>query len=162
MRANAWCPSRAREWVGAGDEALPCAWHHRSDEGLLTIYPPEFRAWAGEAQGTSARRQERMAPAIPPAGEGRSGEGGPGGLAIANPPAGAIYSVDPTLRREFQALPLRAVSRRPTTVTWLVDGATIGSASSERSLSWPLAVGAHDIEARAVDGQRARTSVVVK
>jgi membrane carboxypeptidase/penicillin-binding protein PbpC len=47
-------------------------------------------------------------------------------------------------------------------VTWLVDGATIGSASSERSLSWPLAVGAHDIEARAADGRLARTSVIVK
>ena len=68
----------------------------------------------------------------------------------------------PTLRREFQALPLRAVTGRPTTVTWLVDGATIGTASSERTLSWPLAIGAHEIEARDADGRRARTSVVVK
>ncbi len=83
-------------------------------------------------------------------------------LAIANPPGGAIYSVDPTLRREFQALPLRAVTARPTTVTWLVDGATVGTASSERSLSWPLAIGAHEIEARDAEGRRARTSVVVK
>jgi penicillin-binding protein 1C len=162
MRANAWCPSRAREWVGPGGEALPCAWHHQSDEGLLTIYPPEFRAWAGEVQGTSPRRQDRMAAASRPAGESRSSDGRAGGLAIANPPAGAIYSVDPTLRREFQALPLRAVTGRPTTVTWLVDGAAIGSASSERSVSWPLAVGAHEIEARAADGRRARTSVIVK
>ena len=77
-------------------------------------------------------------------------------------PAGAIYSVDPTLRREFQALPLRAVSDRPTTLTWLVDGAPIGTASSERALSWPLAVGAHEIEARDTEGRRARSSVVVK
>jgi membrane carboxypeptidase/penicillin-binding protein PbpC len=83
-------------------------------------------------------------------------------LAIANPPGGAIDSVDPTLRREFQALPLRAVTARPTTITWLVDGATVGTASSERSLSWPLAIGAHEIEARDAEGRRARTSVVVK
>jgi membrane carboxypeptidase/penicillin-binding protein PbpC len=83
-------------------------------------------------------------------------------LAIANPPAGAIYSVDPTLRREYQSLPLRAVTGRPTTVTWLVDGTTLGTTSSERTLSWPLAVGAHEIEARDRDGRRARTSVIVK
>jgi len=83
-------------------------------------------------------------------------------LSIANPPAGAIYSVDPTLRREFQALPLRAVTARPTTVTWLVNGATIGTTSSEASLAWPLAVGAHEIEVRDATGRRATTSVIVK
>ena len=93
----------------------------------------------------------------------KAASGGEGGsLAITNPPAGAIYSVDPTLRREFQALPLRAVTERPTTVTWLVDGTPIGTASSERSLSWPLAIGAHEIEARDPAGRRARTSVIVK
>ena len=159
MRANAWCPSRAKEWVAAGDEALPCAWHHQSDEGLLTVYPAEFRAWADETQGVAApRRASTEAAAVPP--KPRSGEGG--SLTIANPPAGAIYSVDPTLRREYQSLPLRAVTGRPTTVTWLVDGAPVGTASSERTLSWPLAVGAHEIEARDRDGRRARTSVIVK
>jgi penicillin-binding protein 1C len=169
MRANPWCPSRAKEWIGAAhDELLPCAWHRQSDAGLQTIYPPEFRAWASEVAEPGA------IPTKP-----RSGEIGPRSaiasvtlrkdtgaasavLAIANPPAGAIYSVDPTLRREFQALPLRAVSDRPTTLTWLVDGATIGTASSERALSWPLAVGAHEIEARDTEGRRARTSVIVK
>jgi penicillin-binding protein 1C len=179
MRANAWCPSRAREWASTGDEALPCSWHHRSDEGLLTIYPPEFRAWSGDSAGRRASISH-AAPVPTPAhrslGEGgkpRRGEvghlpsaggesGRANGLAITNPPPGAIYSVDPTLRREFQALPLRAVTDRPTTVTWLVDGATIGTASSERSLSWPLAIGPHEIEARDADGRRARTSVIVK
>jgi penicillin-binding protein 1C len=177
MRANAWCPSRAREWVSETGDAVPCAWHHRSDEGLLTIYPPEFRAWAADAGGRIRLAADSdEAPASPPAspkprsGEGgkpRSGEGGtlPGAvdaLAIANPPAGAIYSVDPTLRREFQALPFRAVAGRPTTVTWLVDGASVGTASSERTLSWPLVIGRHDIEARDANGRRARTSVIIK
>jgi penicillin-binding protein 1C len=164
MRANAWCPSRAKEWVGLGDEAVPCAWHHRSDEGLLTIYPPEFRAWAGDEGGRNrppAASDEALARrSLGGGGKPRSGEGGR--LVIANPPAGAIYSVDPTLRREFQALPLRAVADRPTTVTWLVDGALVGTASSERTLSWPLVVGAHDIEARDAAGRRAKTSVVIR
>jgi membrane carboxypeptidase/penicillin-binding protein PbpC len=50
----------------------------------------------------------------------------------------------------------------PTTLTWLVDGAPVGRTSSDRALDWPLVVGSHDIEARAEDGSRARTSVVVK
>ena len=170
MRANAWCPSRAKEWVAAGDEALPCAWHHRSDEGLLTVYPPEFRAWADGAAGRTMRADGGNRPVRPGAGadgQPRSGAAGSpratgDALAIANPPAGAIYSVDPTLRREYQSLPLRAVTGRPTTVTWLVDGAPVGTTSSERTVSWPLAVGAHEIEARDRDGRRARTSVIVK
>ena len=162
MRANAWCPSRAREWVGLGEEALPCAWHHRSDGGLLTIYPAQYRAWAGEAQGLPGAERQQAAPDRPTAARGEAARPGTPAIRIANPPAGAIYSVDPTLRREFQALPLRAVTGRPTTLTWLVDGAPIGTASSERSLSWPLAIGAHEIEARDSQGQRARSSVVVK
>ncbi|MDT4944907.1 MAG: hypothetical protein QOH14_1640, partial [Pseudonocardiales bacterium] len=120
MRANPWCPSRTREWVTAGTgDAVPCAWHHQSDEGLLTIYPPEFRAWAADAgvRGVpvgDTREARAVGPARPKPPRGY------GGLAIANPPAGAVYSVDPTLRREFQALPLRAVTLRPTMVTWLV------------------------------------------
>ena len=36
------------------------------------------------------------------------------------------------------------------------------TSSSERGVSWPLAVGAHEIEARDAEGRRAKTSVVVK
>jgi penicillin-binding protein 1C len=158
MRANARCPSKAKEWVAATSDALPCAWHHQGDEGLLTIYPAEYRAWASEIQDVAAPRRTIVATA---AGRGTNRAAGRV-FAIANPPAGAIYSVDPTLRREFQALALRAVTERPTTVTWLVDGASIGAVSSERTLSWPLVIGAHDIEARDPDGRRARSSVIVK
>ena len=83
-------------------------------------------------------------------------------MSIANPPEGAVYSVDPTLRREFQALPLRAVTARPITVRWSVDGEPVGSSSSDRPLSWRLAVGAHSIEVQDADGRRATTSVVVR
>jgi penicillin-binding protein 1C len=159
MHANAWCPSRAREWARTGDEALPCSWHHRSDEGLLTVYPAEFRSWSGPPSPLRGFGGTGAAPEIKTP---RPTVTQKPALAITNPPPGAIYSVDPTLRREFQALPLRAVADRPTTVTWLVDGTTIGTASSERSVSWPLAIGPHEIEARDAAGRRARTSVIVK
>ena len=156
-RANGWCPSRSPEWTARGADLAPCSWHHLSDGELLTIYPPEYRAWAMEAG-----RRAAAAPLAPPAQTRSAPSAASVPLLIATPPAGAIYSVDPTLRREFQALPLRAVTARPTTVTWLVDGAMIGTASSERPLAWPLAVGPHEIEVRDGDGRRARTSIVVK
>jgi membrane carboxypeptidase/penicillin-binding protein PbpC len=163
--AAPWCPSRAKEWLTAGDDAVPCSWHHRSDEGLLTIYPPEYRAWAATSVFASAARLAPAAPS-PPAPSARPARSAPSArspsLSIANPPEGAVYSIDPTLRREFQALPLRAVTARPTTVRWSVDGAHVGTSSSERPLSWPLTVGAHVIEARDTDGRRASTSVVVR
>ena len=83
-------------------------------------------------------------------------------ISIANPPSGAIYSIDPTLRREFQSLPLRVVTARRGRVTWLVDGQAIGETASDRALSWPLAVGRHEIEVRDEEGRRATASVVVK
>jgi penicillin-binding protein 1C len=163
MRANAWCPSRRQEWSIKSPDRPPCSWHHLSDGELLTIYPPEYRAWAadaGEGRVEKARHahEVRAARAPGPAASGVSRAP----LQIANPPAGAIYSIDPTLRRDFQALPLRAVTERPTKVIWLVDGAMIGTTASELPLAWPLVVGSHQIEVRDADGRRSRTSIVVK
>src|SRR4029450_10526121 len=116
--ANPWCPSRAKEWLPAGADGPPCSWHHRTDESLLTVYPPQFRAW--EAESHVRTSTDRVAPMLAKRAESRRGsEGTKADLQIANPPDGAIYSYDPTLRREFQALPLRAVTARPTTVRWL-------------------------------------------
>ena len=158
--ANPWCPSRAKEWLPAGNAAPPCSWHHKTDEGLLTVYPAQYRAWESTISA-STEHDKQLAPDAPRAPRAPRAPAAPV-LSIANPPDGAIYSVDPTLRREFQALPLRAVTARPTTVRWLVDGAQVGSASSERSLSWPLIVGTHRIEVEDPDGRRAATSVIVR
>ena len=155
MRANTWCPSRAQEWSAGRAEALPCSWHHLSDGELLTIYPPEYRAWAAQS-GMHEVREVRAVREV------RGGREARAPLEIASPPPGAIYSIDPTLRREFQALRLRAVTTDPTTVSWFVDGVSIGTASSEGSLAWPLSVGRHEIEARDARGYRVRTSVSVR
>ena len=55
-----------------------------------------------------------------------------------NPPSGATYLIDPTLRREFQTLPLRVVAATPGTIEWQVAGRVVGSSSSEAALMWPL------------------------
>ena len=159
MRATDACPNQRNEWVRAGDAALPCSWHHRSDEGLLTIYPPEFRAWEAQARlepasplATAARAQAAT----------RAHPEAQTALKVVSPASGSTYSVDPTLRRDFQALPLRAIAAHPTTLTWFVDGARVGATSSERALSWPLVVGSHEVEVRDDAGRSARASVLVK
>ena len=79
-----------------------------------------------------------------------------------NPPAGAIYSIDPTLRREFQSLPLRAVTAHSASLTWKINGQPVGTTSPDMSLAWPLAVGTHAIEVQDGAGRRAATTIVVK
>ena len=170
MHANPWCPSRAKEWVARGAGSSSCDWHHESDEAVETVYPPQYRAWAAtfgtataakaSVEATAASAASAVSVAERAAFRRPRGSGAP--LAIASPPSGATYSIDPTLRREFQALTLRAVTDRPTTLTWTVNGAPVGSASSDRGLSWPLAVGSHAIEVRDQDGRTARASIVVR
>lgn len=163
-RASASCPSRIKEWLPAGDDAPPCSWHHDSDEGVLTIYPPEFRAWEASvsASAAPAALDAPRAPLAHRASTSALRSSVDRSLTIASPPDGAVYSVDPTLRREFQALPLRAVTDRRTVLRWSVDGAPVGMAPSDQPLSWPLAVGTHRIEAADAEGRRASTSVVVR
>jgi penicillin-binding protein 1C len=159
QRAQPWCPSRLREWLPAGVNLQLCAWHRNSDQGVVTIYPAEYRAWsATTVRGPAGTASSAAVPRTP----ARSSDLGPGTLTIANPAEGTVYSIDPTLRPEFQALPLRVISPHPTSVTWFVDGSEIGTSSSERSLDWPLVVGTHQIEVRDADGRLARSAVVVR
>ena len=79
-----------------------------------------------------------------------------------NPPSGATYLIDPTLRREFQTLALRVVATTPGTIEWQVDGRVVGTSSSEAALMWPLQPGVHRITARDERGRVAESSVVVK
>jgi len=69
-------------------------------------------------------------------------------LAILSPPDGATYLIDPTLRREFQAVRLRASER----ATFSVDGRRVAK-------EWPLEAGRHVIAA--VDGRGRRDTVVI-
>ena len=142
--------SVAREGVGRRrrHEALPCAWHHQSDEGLLTIYPPEYPrvGRSGACVGRCRRRTEGSGPAS------FGAEGAPAPSATPRraemrrspspirPPARSTASIRrcAASSRRCRCAPS---ATRPTTLTWLVDGAPVGTASSERTVSWPLAVG---------------------
>jgi penicillin-binding protein 1C len=158
MPANTWCPSRLRERLPASDEP-PCSWHHASDAGLLVFWPPEYRQWA-EENGLAGEPPVRRAAAARTGGPPISAVRQP--LAIANPPSGATYFIDPTLRREFQSLALRAVTARPVSIEWKVNGRPVGRSSSEAAVMWPLTPGTHRITAHDAGGHSAEAAIVVK
>jgi membrane carboxypeptidase/penicillin-binding protein PbpC len=83
-------------------------------------------------------------------------------LTIAYPPNGATFSIDPTLRREFQTLTLRAVSRAGDRLEWSVDGRVLGIATPDRALTWPLVPGHHRISVSDAAGNTTASAIVVK
>jgi penicillin-binding protein 1C len=160
MPAHPWCPARQRERLPATDDP-PCSWHHQSDDGLLVVWPSAYRQWARE-NGLLTERQHTAAPVARAVSVAPSPTPARGPLEIVNPPSGATYFIDPTLRREFQTLPLRVVATTPGTIEWQVAGRAVGTSSSEAALMWPLTPGVHRITARDERGRVAESSVVVK
>jgi penicillin-binding protein 1C len=173
LAANAWCPLRQHEWVAAEAPPVPCSWHHHGEEGLLTFWPVEYRQWA-RAQGLDDAAR------TPPGGGGSSDppafadprslslvSGKPGTvtrapLTIVSPPDGATYLIDPTLRREFQTLRLRAVAAGGGSIEWSVGGRVVGSADADATVHWSLVPGEHRIVARDPVGRIAEATVIVR
>ena len=165
MPATGACPVRRTEWLPAGIEPLPCSWHHASDDGLLVVWPPPFRAWAKQrglltdAPATVLAPRLASGPTAAPAPAAPS----PPSFRIVSPPDGAVYLIDPTLRRQFQTLPLRASAATPASrVRWFVDGRPVGSAGADDEVPWPLVPGEHRVEARDAAGRRSAADVTVK
>lgn len=133
-RPSPWCPSIRSEWLPQDDAPRFCSWHH---DGAID-WPAEYRAWAAvnapSPQPPVTKHVERFA--------------------IANPPDGATYMIDPTLRREFQTLQLRAVTA--SRVTWRVDGQPLNDDE------WPLAPGRHTVTAVDERGRRDEVRIFVK
>jgi membrane carboxypeptidase/penicillin-binding protein PbpC len=84
------------------------------------------------------------------------------GLHILNPPDGATYLIDPTLRRDYQTLPLRAQSWHGATIHWTIDGRAVGQTESLGKVMWPLDRGSHRIVARDDEGRRVAVTIHVK
>jgi len=159
--ANAWCPVRRREWLPEGTTGVPCSWHHLSDDGVLVVWPPAFREWARKsgAPGTPA---SRTVPSIVAARHQAAQPRERRPLEMVNPPSGATYLIDPTLRPDFQTLPLRVVAHTPTTIEWSVNGTKLGTTSSESAFDWPLRTGRHRIAARDEAGRVVEAIVTVR
>jgi penicillin-binding protein 1C len=160
MRSGTACPSRRRESLPRDASPLPCSWHHASDNGLLTLWPDEYRQWAA-ARGllsdepppaTEVVRTARLA-VSPPRRERR--------FSIVNPPDGAVFLLDPTLRRSFQAVALRAAGASGR-VQWRVNGIPVGSSNADAHLSWTLRAGEHRVTAHDTRGRTADVRIRVK
>jgi penicillin-binding protein 1C len=162
--AGRWCPTRRREWLPRHIEGAACSWHHPGDAGPVVIWPAPYRAWA--------QRNGVMSPAppppIPPAPVASGKRGAPSKAAalrtlqLVNPPSGATYLIDPTLRREFQSLQLRVVAPAPTRIEWSINGVPFSASSSDASIDWPLRPGRHTIIARDTVGNVAESIVTVR
>jgi membrane carboxypeptidase/penicillin-binding protein PbpC len=127
-------PAIRNEWLATTEPARFCTWHH---DGTID-WPAEYRAWARATQPDPPSTKTKHASIF----------------RIANPPNGATYLIDPTLRMQYQTLRLRADAA--SRVQWRVNNRPIASAE------WPLVPGEHVITAVDDRGRRDSVRIVVK
>jgi penicillin-binding protein 1C len=150
MVAGAACPARVREHLPHDATGAQCTWHHASDRGVVTVYPAEFREWA------------QPHAAVAPASSAQADQTATNNtLSISSPAAGGTFLIDPTLRREFQTLALRA-SGAVGRVEWRLNGQLLGTTVTGGALTWPLSPGDHTFVVRDADGRTAQSRIRVK
>ena len=173
MAPHEGCRATVQDWLPAEASHERCTWHHLHDGEVITVWPDAYRQWArtaGAAHSTvsanvrSADLQVGVPLDVRTVGSppGQSPRHRDATLAITAPLAGALYLIDPTLRAEFQRLPLRAAGGAPGTLEWFVDDRVIGRTSRDEPIWWPLTRGQHEIAVRDEAGSRATTRVVVR
>jgi penicillin-binding protein 1C len=140
------CPSQIDEWIDNESARRTCSWHRQSADRVVVDWPIEYRVWAASERLVAPDSASRTAPQ----------------LRVVSPPDGAVYLIDPTLRREFQTIGLRGASPSRTQLEWRVDGQPVGTIESDSSLDWPLSPGKHVVSAHAVNGQTARAEILVR
>jgi penicillin-binding protein 1C len=164
MAASPWCPMHVEEWIASdgGDADRLCTWHVPTEDGVAVRWPSEYLAWA---------RAEQLLDRVTPLPTAVRASGLPARAAVAptpalfrvvNPPDGAVYLMDPTLRREFQTLSLRAAASGGERIDWRIDDGAVGSSEGAAALDWPLAPGRHVVTARDRRGRAAQATIVVK
>jgi penicillin-binding protein 1C len=132
-RPSTYCPAIRTEWLATTERVRFCSWHH---DGTID-WPAEYRAWAKATQPAPPSPSTKHASVF----------------RIANPPDGATYLIDPTLRMQYQTLRLRADAA--SRVQWRVDDRPVGA-------EWALVPGEHTITAVDVSGRRDSVKIVVK
>lgn len=165
LAATPECPAQVEEWMADDRPTAVCGWHRQTPRGIVVDWPPAYRAWAAterrlsvvamSAHPTAARTPSEVARAEnPPSSRAE--------LRIVNPPDGAIYLVDPTLRHQFQTIGFRGTTEAKARIEWHIDGERLGSTDPDASLDWPLTPGRHLISALDTRGRRASAEIVVK
>jgi penicillin-binding protein 1C len=133
-RPSTYCPAVRKEWLSTTEPARFCSWHH---DGSID-WPAEYRAWAKQTQPAPARVNTQHASVF----------------RIANPPDGATYLIDPTLRSQYQTLRLRADAA--SRVVWRVNDRPIATTE------WALVPGRHTITAIDAKGRKDTVRILVK
>jgi penicillin-binding protein 1C len=161
LEATELCPAVETEWLPAGRPPVSCRWHRRRAGRVVVAWPPRYRAWAREhglLDATAVSSPPRAAEAAP----ARPSSTADHRLRIVNPPAGATYLRDPTLRDAFQTLPLRAVTAAGARLAWEIDGRAVGTAPPEAAVAWPLVVGRHVVSVQDGRGRRDEVEIEVR
>jgi penicillin-binding protein 1C len=168
LTATNSCPRRVTEWVPSGTAIEDCTWHHASEHGVLTVWPEPYRHWARLAGLLNDATPAPAAPALKaaPAAQAQATttdrtRANHGALTIVAPLAGAVYLFDPTLRPEFQTLPLRAQGAAGR-LEWFVNDHSIGTTRGDDTMRWPLARGTYAITVKDAGGHSAETKIVVR
>jgi penicillin-binding protein 1C len=159
--ATALCPAVETEWLPAGRPVASCRWHRRQGGRVVVSWPAPYRAWAREHGLLDVTPVDDTRPRLAVAATAQAA-GPQEALRIVNPPGGATYLRDPTLREEFQTLMFRAVAGAGSRLAWEVDGRAVGSAPPEAAVAWPLAPGRHLVTVRDEHGRRGEAEIVVK
>jgi penicillin-binding protein 1C len=164
LARSPWCPAQIDEWVGQETPSRVCTWHRpagKAGTAVIVNWPPEYKAWASSQHladrtiAVVARDRTTSASAHQTIERAQ-----PAPFHVVSPPDGAVYLIDPTLRREFQTLPLRAVAEDRGPIEWRVDGVRVGTSAG--ALDWPLSPGRHTFIARATGGREAAAAITVK
>jgi penicillin-binding protein 1C len=169
LAATPECPRQVEEWMAEESAAETCDWHRRTPRGVVVQWPAAYQAWAASQRllnivvvapprSDSPRRTASLSPDSSAHRTRVPGEI----VRVLNPPDGAVYLIDPTLRREFQTIGLRGATDRMAPLEWRVDDTPIGTTGPDTALNWPLTPGRHVISARDPQGRYASASIVVK
>lgn len=179
LKAGDACPVRTREWLPTSLIPHTCTWHHASDRGVVTVFPEGYREWLGNEGmvkwgnrgmgewgngGTRELGKEEMGKWENETAVGRGLQARLTEVpkfAITSPPSGTTFLIDPTLRAEFQTVPLK-VTGAAGRIEWQVNGKVFGTALADQALTWPLTRGTHTFSARDVNGRLVESRVVVK
>lgn len=146
------CPIVESDWLPADAPSALCSWHQT--DGVR--WPADYLAWAA---GKGLLQDEGDQPAAQPAAQPVKAAA----LRITNPPAGATYLYDPTLRAEFQTLPLQVViAGREREVVWRINGQEAGRGGPAASIDWPLSLGTHVVSVEDRAGNRDSVTIVVR
>lgn len=123
---------------------------------VLTVWPEKYHAWMAERDmiipPQSALGSAKRSPLAEAATE----------LRILYPDDGALYRLDPVLRRQYQKLTAKAtIPKDSQQVKWYVDGQEQAKEDQPNLMSWQLRPGVHKIKITAAGDQSHTISITV-